>query len=77
MEGAKEESLAVAKEMADTRQLADEAQSRASEMEELLRLSNELQQMEWNLNEESVRADNAEATVHLLREQRAQYLRSL
>ena len=25
--------------------------------------------MEWNLNEESVRADNAEATVHSLREQ--------
>ena len=34
----------------------------------LLQLSNELQQVEWNLNEESVPADNAEATVHSLRE---------
>ena len=42
---------------------------RASEMEELVRLSNELQHMERNLNEEPVSADNAEATVHSLREQ--------
>lgn len=70
VESANEQALNVAKEMADTQQIADEAQARAAESEEeLARLSEEMQRLEWNLNEESLRAENAEATVASLREQ--------